>query len=166
MARDRKRAKQRRQRQQAPARARQGGGTPAPAPLEDSSAEVEQAEAAISGAAPVAEPDEPLTPEEAEPAPGPDGSEPSLARDDDDDVSAIPAAERALGRASADRDQGTLSRFGAFLRACWAELKRVQWPNRRQVIQATAVVLAFVVIAGGYLGLLDVVWSRVVDAII
>ena len=34
----------------------------------------------------------------------------------------------------------------------WAELQRVQWPDRRQVGQATAVVLGFVVIAGIYLG--------------
>ena len=33
----------------------------------------------------------------------------------------------------------------AFLRASWAELQRVQWPDRRQVGQATAVVLGFVV---------------------
>ena len=32
-----------------------------------------------------------------------------------------------------------------FLRASWAELQRVQWPDRRQVFQATAVVLGFVV---------------------
>ena len=58
------------------------------------------------------------------------------------------------------------NRFLNFLRACVAELRRVQWPDRRQVGQATAVVLVFVVIAGGYLGLLDAVFSRVVDAIL
>src|SRR3954470_10519507 len=58
------------------------------------------------------------------------------------------------------------NRFFNFLRACVAELRRVQWPDRRQVGQATAVVLVFVVIAGGYLGLLDALFSRVVDAIL
>jgi preprotein translocase SecE subunit len=52
------------------------------------------------------------------------------------------------------------------LRASWAELQRVQWPNRRQVGQATAVVLGFVVIAGGYLGLADLVSSNLVNAIL
>src|SRR5690242_128438 len=42
-----------------------------------------------------------------------------------------------------------------FLRASWAELQRVQWPDRRQVAQATAVVLGFVAIAGIYLGIAD-----------
>jgi preprotein translocase subunit SecE len=53
-----------------------------------------------------------------------------------------------------------------FIRACWAELQRVQWPDRRQVFQATGVVLGFVVIAGAYLGLADLVVSRIVNAIL
>ena len=54
----------------------------------------------------------------------------------------------------------------AFLRASWAELQRVQWPDRRQVGQATAVVLGFVVVAGLYLGLADAVAKKIVDIII
>jgi preprotein translocase subunit SecE len=45
-------------------------------------------------------------------------------------------------------------------------LQRVQWPDRRQVAQATAVVLGFVAIAGAYLGLADAVAQRIVDLII
>ena len=54
----------------------------------------------------------------------------------------------------------------AFLRASWAELQRVQWPDRQQVGQATAVVLGFVVVAGLYLGLADAVAKKIVDIII
>ena len=53
-----------------------------------------------------------------------------------------------------------------FMRACWAELQRVQWPDRRQTGQATAVVLGFVVVAGAFLGLADVVAQRIVDFIL
>jgi preprotein translocase SecE subunit len=53
-----------------------------------------------------------------------------------------------------------------FLRASWAELQRVQWPDRRQVAQATAVVLGFVAIAGAYLGLADAAAQKIVDYII
>jgi len=53
-----------------------------------------------------------------------------------------------------------------FLRASWAELQRVQWPDRRQVFQATAVVLGFVAIAGAYLGLADFVAKEIVEAIL
>jgi preprotein translocase subunit SecE len=61
---------------------------------------------------------------------------------------------------------GALGRFPTFVRASWAELQRVQWPDRRQVGQATAVVLGFVVIAGAYLGLADAVAQRFVDLIL
>jgi preprotein translocase SecE subunit len=53
-----------------------------------------------------------------------------------------------------------------FLRASWAELQRVQWPDRRQVFQATAVVLGFVAIAGAYLGLADYVAKEIVEFIL
>jgi len=59
-----------------------------------------------------------------------------------------------------------VARIVPFLRACAAELKRVQWPDRRQVGQATAVVLGFVVAAGAFLGLADVIAQRIVDFIL
>jgi len=52
------------------------------------------------------------------------------------------------------------------LTASWAELQRVQWPDRRQVFQATAVVLGFVAIAGAYLGLADYVAKEIVEFIL
>jgi len=53
-----------------------------------------------------------------------------------------------------------------FLRASWAELQRVQWPDRRQVFQATAVVIGFVAIAGAYLGIADYVAKELVEIIL
>ena len=58
------------------------------------------------------------------------------------------------------------NRVVAFLRASWAELQRVQWPDRRHVFQATAVVLGFVAIAGAYLGLADYVAKEFVELIL
>ena len=57
-------------------------------------------------------------------------------------------------------------RSADFLRASWAELRRVQWPDRRQVGQGTAVTLGFVVVAGAYLGLLDAIWNPLIQAIL
>ena len=57
-------------------------------------------------------------------------------------------------------------RILAFFRASWAELQRVQWPDRRQVAQATAVVLGFVVVAGAYLGLADAAAQKFIDFIL
>jgi preprotein translocase SecE subunit len=62
--------------------------------------------------------------------------------------------------------RGLISRFIAFLGASWAELQRVQWPDRRQVAQATGVVLGFVIIAGLYLGVADWAAKKVVDFIL
>lgn len=57
-------------------------------------------------------------------------------------------------------------RFVGFIRGCWRELQRVQWPDRRQVMQATGVVLGFVIVAGAFLGLADLVSSKVVHLIL
>ena len=58
------------------------------------------------------------------------------------------------------------ARVIAFLRASWAELQRVQWPNRQQLTQLTAIVLVFIVIMGTYLGVLDAVFSRLIQEIL
>jgi preprotein translocase subunit SecE len=63
-------------------------------------------------------------------------------------------------------DQALPKRAIAFLRASWAELQRVQWPNRAQVTQATAVVLGFVAVAGVYFGVADYVAKTIVEAVL
>jgi preprotein translocase SecE subunit len=86
--------------------------------------------------------------------------------DEDDDVAASAGDSDDSGSgAPVPRTKGGLRVVG-FLKACWAELQRVQWPDRRQVGQATAVVLGFVVIAGAFLGLADVVAQRLVNLIL
>ena len=51
-----------------------------------------------------------------------------------------------------------------FLVQVWAELRRVQWPTRSQVTQATAVVVVFCLIAGAYLGIWDYVFNKLIKA--
>lgn len=53
-----------------------------------------------------------------------------------------------------------------FLLSCWAELKKVQWPDRETLIQATAVTLIFVAVAAAYLGALDAMFNEIVKAIL
>jgi preprotein translocase subunit SecE len=53
-----------------------------------------------------------------------------------------------------------------FLIAVWAELRRVEWPNRQTLTMLTGVVLLFVIVMGAYLGLLDAIFSKVVDKIL
>jgi len=176
VARDRKRAKQRRDRS-----ARRGGArgtagavpTPnVPGELEHASSGADEFDAALlRGAEGAAEPlpdapevpavaldDEPLV-EDAEAdvedrldedgfsGDGGRGGEPARPRPSG---APLPSGNRAV----------------AFIRASWAELQRVQWPDRRQVAQATAVVLGFVAVAGAYLGGADVVAKEIVEFVL
>jgi preprotein translocase SecE subunit len=54
----------------------------------------------------------------------------------------------------------------AFARGSWRELQRVQWPDQRQVTQATGVVIGFVIVAGAYLALADFVATKIVHFIL
>jgi preprotein translocase SecE subunit len=46
-----------------------------------------------------------------------------------------------------------------FLLSCWAELKRVQWPDRDTLVQASAVTFIFVAVMAAYLGALDAAFN-------
>ena len=61
---------------------------------------------------------------------------------------------------------GGIRRFPGFLKASWAELQRVRWPDRTQVAQGTGVVIVFVLLAGAFLGGVDAVASQLVDLVI
>ena len=58
------------------------------------------------------------------------------------------------------------ARLIAFLEGSWRELQRVQWPDRRQVMQATGVVIGFVIVASIFLGVADLVANKVVSFIL
>ncbi len=141
MARNRQRAKDRKQRQR----------NPDDGPLDDAS-------------------DEPLSPAMGGAPPEDLGSAPPIVDYDDDDDDNDPdavAARVGVGEEVAPPvKEKPGPRVVTFLRACAAELQRVQWPDRKQVGQATAVVLGFVVIAGAFLGLADVVAQRIVNLIL
>jgi preprotein translocase SecE subunit len=127
-----------------------GDTTPAPDPLKNSSADVDIAKAAEAGM---------VDDDVYDYAPAPDALE------EDFEPASHGAVDPALREAHARRhkDRG---RVVGFLMDCWTELKRVQWPDRHHVGQATAVVLGFVVIAGTFLGLMDAIWKPIVNAII
>jgi preprotein translocase subunit SecE len=84
-------------------------------------------------------------------------------RADEDALDATVAPETVAPRRPA---QSIGRRAIAFLRASWAELQRVQWPDRRQVTQATTVVLGFVVVAGVYFGVADWAAQKIVNFIL
>jgi preprotein translocase subunit SecE len=66
-------------------------------------------------------------------------------------------------QAQADRQRGGVLGFFA---SCWAELKKVQWPDRDTLVQATAVTIIFVTVAAAYLGVLDFLFNLLVKQIL
>ena len=155
MARDRQRAKQRRRNRQPSAggpatgsartRARDIGleptdaeldSTPAPEPTKHAFPDVEEARMAEAGAG---EFDEDVAP-----------TDPAVIEE----------------REEARKPRRQRGKIITFLGHVVDELRRVQWPDRRQTGQGTAVTLGFVVVAGGFLGLMDAIWKPLVDAIL
>jgi len=171
VARDRQRAKQRRAKRQP------GGGGPAAGSASARARDIglDQAEADDAGLGNTTPP-EPTkhgmpNVEEAhmgeagaiyEDELGPDDGAPDEVEGDLVPAGRPGAAERAAHARPRKRRSGVIG----FLGHCTDELKRVQWPDRRQVGQGTAVTLGFTVLAGGYLGLLDAIWKPLVNAII
>ena len=155
MARDRQRAKRRRR--------QPGGGGP------------------VSGSARTRARDIGLEPTDAEldstPAPEPtkhafpDVEEARMAEagavDEEEATTAQPTDPAVLEeRAEARRPRRKRGKILTFLGHVVDELRRVQWPDRRQTGQGTAVTLGFVVVAGGFLGLMDAVWKPLVEWLI
>ncbi len=183
MARDRQRAKQRKQKRapsnpsnpSPPGRGEGNAFTPEPRPIHrenvpgsvEHTGEVDEFEAALVAGAE----GETYDPD-GDGVTGTDADENELAREalggrDPEPAMTGGAVPATTGDGSHEAARGSgPARFANFLRASWAELQRVQWPDRRQVGQATAVVLGFVVVAGAFLGLADVVAERVVDFIL
>ena len=155
MARNRKRARDRR-----PRPPQQSGPGPStngrhdeegvPEPLEHASPDTELAEAQLALGRP--ELTEAGDAEEAE-------HEEELA-DGHGGAVAVPGAH------APERRPAPGNRLINFLQGSWRELQRVQWPDRRQVMQATGVVLGFVIVAGVFLGAADLVAQKVVNLII
>jgi preprotein translocase subunit SecE len=166
VARDRKRAKQRQQRRTQRGSAAMRPTEPTdqrsaradmPGPLEHASGEVDEFDAAlVRGAHGVPMP--PGAAEVSEAQLEPPGANGAPVAPDGDGAATLPAPQEAK--------QSLPRRAVAFLRASWAELQRVQWPDRRQVSQATAVVLGFVAVAGIYLGAADWLAQKIVNFIL
>jgi preprotein translocase SecE subunit len=158
VARDRQRAKQRRRRSggaggpaggsartRARDAAREQEAARAPEPTEHAFPDVEEAEMAEAGV-PLPDADEAAP----EPAPDEQSLDPALVEE----------------RAEAARPRRKRGKVLTFLGHVIDELRRVQWPDRRQTGQGTAVTLGFVVVAGGFLGLMDAIWKPLVEAIL
>jgi preprotein translocase subunit SecE len=171
LARDRQQAKQRQAERRARRLAQQEGDGKSPAPERD---DVPLIDPDLAAGAP---------PQSEGRSDGVVHDEPDFGDDDEhlteEEVEAEEEAEEELaargeegfevrGRRGAHPSEAHKNRprVVQFLIAVWAELQRVQWPDRQALTTLTGVVLGFVLIAGGYLGLLDAIFSELIKAIL
>jgi preprotein translocase SecE subunit len=168
VARNRKRAKDRRTRRPAPPASSRRGlatreGSPglepeengAPNPIDHAAPDVELADAQLAFGRP------------AEPEPGDEADEEEFELEVEESVADGAGRETvAAGPARVERRGGIFERLIGFLQGCWRELQRVQWPDRPQVMQATGVVIGFVIVAAAFLGLADLVAGKLVTFIL
>ncbi|MGH2991886.1 MAG: preprotein translocase subunit SecE [Solirubrobacterales bacterium] len=76
------------------------------------------------------------------------------------------ARAKEMRREPAEREERRRGAVLSFLLSCWAELKRVQWPDRETLIQASAVTLIFIAVAAAYLGALDAFFNWFVKLVL
>ena len=155
MARNRQRAKQR----QAERRAERLDRIGSDAPLDEESIEAVEL---YSGAPPEDTGRSDTVVEHPPPVPEFDGDDADL----EEAIDATDGAERRRARQAVHEPRHHRNRLIAFLIAVWAELQRVEWPDRQTLTMLTGVVLLFVVVMGAYLGLLDAIFSKVIDKIL
>src|SRR5690606_20454325 len=73
------------------------------------------------------------------------------------------ATRRAAKEPTVERERGAIM---GFFSSVIKELRKVQWPDRDTLVQASAVTLLFVAVAAAYLGVLDAIFSRLIDLLI
>jgi preprotein translocase subunit SecE len=145
----------------------------APDPIEHGTPDVELANAQLAYGRP------------DEPEPGDAADEEEFEREVEDAIDDVPAqasgrggrgydgggavTRRGAGEprpAHAEERENLLVRLVGFLQGSWRELQRVQWPDRRQVMQATSVVIGFVIVAAAFLGVADFVAGKIVTFVL
>jgi preprotein translocase subunit SecE len=103
--------------------------------------------------------------------PGPGGAEPPVPGKKKKDSGDKPKAQPRPRRQPKTEKTGSVTkavqegRSRRFFGETITELKKVTWPNRAQLFQATAVVIIFVAVVAIYLGVIDALMSALVDAI-
>ena len=71
--------------------------------------------------------------------------------------------ERGSGSAEGRGERrGLVARLGLFYRQVVAELRKVIWPTRRELVTYTTVVLVFVSVLAAFVALLDLGFGRLV----
>jgi preprotein translocase SecE subunit len=173
MAKTRAQRKAERRAREAEQRRRSGDGHESPAraqhdtqvPVSGDVAEIEAVEAGIAAGAPESQletPDAPK-PRSVRRAEAKAAKEAEKRKRDEQKQREREQLAKKQKQASAERQRGGVI---GFLVSCWAELKKVQWPDRETLVQATAVTVLFVAVAAAYLGALDAFFNFLIKRIL
>jgi preprotein translocase SecE subunit len=137
--------------------------------VDQEGADVPQGRAAVPGVTP-----EPVTPEPPAPSRADVGrpqapAEPTESRRERrarEKEERRKARARELQKGQAEKAEKRRGPVTGFIASCWAELKKVQWPDRDTLVQASAVTIIFVAIMAAYLGALDAAFNFLIKQII
>jgi preprotein translocase SecE subunit len=135
-------------------------GDGAPDPLEQAAPDAEVAQARLATASRPEAVDEEASEE------GPQGRAVEMVSEPAVEVRGESAPAPAQHAAVAVPRPWLGTRLLAFLEGSWRELQRVQWPDRRQVMQATGVVIGFVIVASVFLGVADFLAGKIVHFVL
>jgi len=75
-------------------------------------------------------------------------------------------SEQSGSASDSGEARGGITALPQYFRDSVAEFKKVSSPTRQETIQATMVVMFMIVVIGLYLGLLDLVFHRVMQALV
>jgi preprotein translocase SecE subunit len=129
-------------------------------------AEPEVAEPEVVEPEPEPEPEAPAPSRADVGAPARETREERIARREREKEQRRKARAKQLRKEPAEREERRRGAVLSFLISCWAELKRVQWPDRETLIQASAVTLLFIAVAAAYLGALDAFFNWLVKLVL
>lgn len=82
-------------------------------------------------------------------------------------VPSAPKADKAKKDKKSDKKSkpGVFARIGKWLKDMKSELKKVQWPTRKQTVNNTLIVIACVIVVGIFIWLFDAVAGGLIQAL-
>jgi preprotein translocase subunit SecE len=66
----------------------------------------------------------------------------------------------------AEKKPGVFARIGKWLRELKSELKKVQWPSKKQTVNNTLVVIACIVVVGIFIWVFDAAATAIINAVL
>ena len=83
-------------------------------------------------------------------------------------VSSAPKADKAKKDKKSDKKSkpGVFARIGRWFRELKIELKKVQWPTRKQTINNTLIVIACVIVVGVFIWIFDYIAGSAIDVLL